>query len=129
MGLTSLCLVLVVLLAVGVLAASRLGTSIRMVAAQGVVLGILPALLHGRELGPHLVAFAAGAIAIKGWLMPWLLLRAMREAEVRREAEPFIGFSASLLLAGGLTGAAFLLADELPIPVPPDSQLLVGAAL
>ncbi len=129
MGLTNLCLVLVVLLSVGVLAGSRLATSIRLVAAQGVVLGLMPALLHERDIGVHLLAFAAGAIAVKGWLMPWLLLRAMREAEVRREVEPFIGFSASLLLAGGLTGAAFLLADELPIPVPGDSQLLVGAAL
>lgn len=128
MGATGLCLVLVVLLSVGVLAASRLATSIRLVAAQGVVLGILPALLHGGELGWHLLAFAAGAIAIKAGLMPWLLLRAMREAEVRREQEPFIGFSASLLLAGGLTGAAFLLAEELPIPVPGDWSLLVGAS-
>jgi hydrogenase-4 component E len=125
---TSICLILVVLLSVGVLSATRLATSIRLVAAQGVVLGILPPLVLGGRVGLHVVAFAAGAIAIKAVLMPWLLLRAMREAEVRREAEPFIGFSASLLLAGLLAGAAFLLADELPIPAP-DAPLLVGSAL
>lgn len=129
MGATSLCLVLVVLLSVGVVAVSRLATAIRLVAAQGVLLGIIPVLLNGGELGWHLLVFAAGAIAVKAGLMPWLLLRAMREAEVRREQEPFIGFSASLLLAGGLTGAAFLLADGLPIPLPADSSLLVGSAL
>ena len=121
-------LVLVVLLGVGVLAASRLATSIRLVAAQGFLLGLLPLLLHHGFGNLHLMLFAAGAIAVKAGLMPWLLMRAMREAEVRREAEPFIGFSASLLLAGLLVMGAFLLADELPVPTG-RASLLVGSAL
>lgn len=121
-------LVLVVLLGVGVLAASRLATSIRLVAAQGFLLGLLPLLLHHGFGNLHLMLFAAGAIAVKAGLMPWLLMRAMREAEVRREAEPFIGFSASLLLAGLLVMGAFLLAGELPVPTG-RAPLLVGSAL
>lgn len=121
-------LALVVLLGVGVLAASRLATSIRLVAAQGLLLGLLPPLMHDGFGNLHLVLFALGAIAVKAGLMPWLLLRAMREAEVRREAEPFIGFSASLILAGLLVMGAFLLADELPVPTG-GAPLLVGSAL
>lgn len=125
---TNALLVLVVLLGVGVLAASRLATSIRLVAAQGVLLGLLPLQLHHGFGSLHLMLFALGAIAVKAGLMPWLLMRAMREAEVRREAEPFIGFSASLIVAGLLVMGAFLLADELPVPTG-GASLLVGAAL
>ncbi len=125
---TNALLVLVVLLGVGVLAVSRLATSIRLVAAQGFLLGLLPPLMHHGFGNLHLMAFAAGAIAVKAALMPWLLMRAMREAEVRREAEPFIGFSASLILAGLLVIGAFLLADELPVSGG-GAPLLVGSAL
>ena len=125
---TNALLVLVVLLGVGVLAASRLATSIRLVAAQGVLLGLLPPLLHHGFGNLHLMLFATGAIAVKAGLMPWLLMRAMREAEIRREAEPFIGFSASLILAGLLVMGAFLLAEELPVPTG-GALLLVGSAL
>jgi len=44
--------------------------------------------------------------------MPWLLLRAIREADMRREMEPFIGYTASLLTGTLLTGVGFLLAAD-----------------
>ena len=53
---TNLILVLVVLTNLKLLGSSRLGASIRVVAAQGVVLGLLPILAHWHGA---VVAFAA----------------------------------------------------------------------
>ena len=53
-----------------------------------------------------LIFVAAVNLLIKGILLPCLLTRAMRQANVRRELEPFIGYSASLfliLLAAGIS--------------------------
>ena len=86
---TELILVLVMLTNLKLLGSSRLGASIRVVAAQGVMLGLLPVLAHVHELSLHFAALAVGTIALKGVVFPWLLFRALREAEVTREVEPY----------------------------------------
>ena len=93
---TNIILALVVLTNLKLLGSSRLGASIRVVAAQGVVLGLLPILAHRPELSWHFAALAAGTIALKGVVFPWFLFRAVREAEVTREIEPYVGYVPSL---------------------------------
>ena len=113
---TNIILALVVLTNLKLLGFSRLGASIRVVAAQGVVLGLLPILAHRQELSWYFVALAAGTIALKGGVFPWFLSRAVREAEVTREIEPCVGYSTSLV-AGVLTlGASFWMCTRLPMP-------------
>lgn len=73
MFITDLILALVVLTNLKLLGSSRLGASIRVVAAQGVALGLLPILAHWPELSVHFALLAAGTIAIKGVVFPWLL--------------------------------------------------------
>ena len=94
-----------------------LGASIRVVAAQGVVLGLLPILAHWQEFSVHFALLAAGTIAIKGIVFPWLLFRAIREAEIAREVEPYIGYAASLVTGAAALGASFWVCTRLPIPV------------
>ena len=113
---TNLILVLVVLTNLKLLGSSRLGASIRVVAAQGVVLGLLPVLAHWHELSVHFGLLAVGTIAIKGVVFPWLLFRAMREAEVAREIEPFVGYVASLVAGVAALGVSFWLCTRLPMP-------------
>jgi hydrogenase-4 component E len=113
---TNIILALVVLTNLKLLGSSRLGASIRVVAAQGVVLGLLPVLAHRPELSWYFVALAVGTIALKGGVFPWFLSRAVREAEVTREIEPCVGYSTSLV-AGVLTlGASFWMCTRLPMP-------------
>ena len=57
---TNLILVLVVLTNLKLLASSRLGASIRVVAAQGMVLGLLPVLAHVDELSLHFACHGRG---------------------------------------------------------------------
>ena len=112
-----------------VLASSRLRAGIRAVAAQGVVLGVLPVVLasDATEVG-HVAALAVGAAAVKGLAIPWLLARATRESRVSREAAPLLGFVPSLVLGALGIVAAVWLATDLPLPVP-GPPLLVPTAL
>ena len=117
MGWIEFILVLVVLTNLKLLASSRLGASIRVVARQGLILGALPLLAHQDALSLQHVALAAGSGVIKGGVFPWLLFRAVREAELTREVEPYVGYLTSLLAGVGALGAAFWMGTRLPVPV------------
>ena len=109
-----LVMIAVVLTNLALLGASRLPYAVRIVAAQGIVLGELPLVLHSDHRDLHTFVFAACAIGLKGLVFPWLLLRALREAEVRREMEPFLGYSSSLLLGIALLGVSLWIGARLP---------------
>lgn len=121
-------LVTVLLLNFFVLGTSRLRAVINASAGQGVALGALALLVH-----PHVdaetVLVAVGAALIKGLVIPWLLLRAMRDAAIRREVEPVIGFVPSLLLCAVGTGAALVFSSTLPLAPQHQGSLLVPASL
>lgn len=107
-------LVLVLVLNFYLLGTSRLRAVIAGSALQGVVLGVLAFVVHGHAaLDAFLVA--AGAMLVKGLIIPRLLNRAMRDAAIHREIEPFIGFIPSLLLGAIGTGVAVLFAQTLPL--------------
>jgi len=116
MFITNLILVLVVLTNLKLLGSSRLGASIRVVAMQGVVLGFLPLLAHWQELSVHFTLLALGTIFLKGVVFPWFLFRAIREAEIAREIEPYVGYAASLVTGAVILGLSFWLCTRLPIP-------------
>ena len=126
---TDLILVLVVLTNLKLLASSELGASIRVVAAQGVMLGLLPVLAHVHELSLHLAALAMGTVALKGVVFPWLLFRALREAEVTREVEPYVGYITSILIGLAALAASFWLGGRLPVSTVEPTSLLVPSAL
>ncbi|PKL45946.1 MAG: hydrogenase [Candidatus Riflebacteria bacterium HGW-Riflebacteria-2] len=78
------------------LGSSRLLVSIRMVAFQGILLGLLP-LFVTDHIGVAAVLLMLTNIGLKSILLPWLLTKALFESGTRREIEPFIGFGASIL--------------------------------
>jgi hydrogenase-4 component E len=107
-------LVLVLLLNLFLLGTSRLRAVIGGSALQGVVLGVLAFVVHGHAaVQPFIVA--AGAVVVKGFVIPRLLYKAMRDAAIYREVEPFIGFIPSLLLGALCTGLAVIFAQTLPL--------------
>lgn len=120
-------LVLVLLLNFFILGTSRLRAVIDGSALQGVLLGLLVIFVHG-GVGVPSVVVATAAMLIKGVLIPSLLHRAMREAAIRREIEPLVGYSASLLLGAIATGAAVLFARVLPLAPQHVGSLLVPAS-
>ncbi len=126
----SLVFILVVVIDLFLLASSRLGAAIRTVAIQGALLGTLPLLLlHERHSLGHALVLAGGALAIKGLLIPWLMFRAIREASIRREMEPIVGFVPSMVLGGIGIALAFAFAGRLPLPNGEAHAYLVPTAL
>jgi len=117
---TNLILVVVVLTNLKLLGSRRLGASIRVVAIQGVVLGLLPILAHLHELSVRFALLALGTIAIKGIVFPWLLFRALREAEVTREIEPYVGYVASLVVGVLALAVSFWICTSTQLRIPPD---------
>src|ERR1051325_5780012 len=125
-SLAQLILLLVVLTDFAVLGTSRLSACIRAIAAQGALLGVLPLVVEGAG-SLHAVALALGTVAIKAVLLPRFLRWAIREASVRREVEPLVGYMASFLLGTVALAIAFAVAARLPST--PGSSLLVPVAL
>ena len=106
------------------LASSRLPSVIRAAALQGMVLGILPLLLE-HEFQWLVGVVAVGTIAVKGFVIPHLLRRALRAANIDREVKPLIAFVPSLLLGAAATIGAVALGGALPLQAGQAGSLLV----
>ena len=103
-------LVVVLLLNLFALGNSRIPSVIRIVGFQGALLGVLP-LQHA---GIHAILLSLATILLKGIVIPWMLLRAMRAAQIRREMEPMIGY---LMLENGIFIFGMLLVEAMPFMV------------
>lgn len=125
---TDLCLILVALTNLAMTGLSSLGTCIRVMAIQGVVLGFLTVGVRHDAVSAHIAVLVAGVMVIKGLIFPRLLLRGIREANVRREVEPFIGFTMSLLIGTMSLPVAIWLGSRLPAIDPTVSPLVVPVA-
>lgn len=122
---SELLLLVVVLTDFAVLGLSRLSACIRAIAFQGLLLGLLPLVLS--PLAAHSVVLALGVILVKAIVLPWFLRWAIREASIRREVEPLLGYIPSMVLGGAALGVAFAVAARLPAG--PHGGLLIPVAL
>lgn len=109
------------------LASGRLPSIIRAAAMQGMVLGVLPLLMED-EFHWLVSLVAVGTIAVKGFVIPGLLRRAVRAANIDREVEPLIGYIPSLLFGAAATIGAVALADVLPLRPEHAGSLLVSGS-
>lgn len=126
---TDTLLVLLVLTNFMFFVASRLAARIRLTAIQGILVGLLTLLLQTGGLTLRTWLLAAGSAAIKAGVFPWLLDRAIRETNVRRTVEPFVGYTQSLLIGALLLGVSFWLGERLPLQATHIDTLAVPVAL
>jgi hydrogenase-4 component E len=96
-------LVIVVLLNFFLLGTSRIRALVQAAALQGTLLGLLPLLLSS-QLRLLSVFVAIATITLKGIVIPQMLFKALRDAQIKREVEPLIGFVPTMLL--GALGTA-----------------------
>jgi hydrogenase-4 component E len=108
--------------------ANRINKAIQVAVLQGVILGLLP-LAMGLWRIPHIVLMAAATVTVKGWLIPYLFRRALRQVKIDREVGPYIGYSASLVLCALGTGLSLILAHNLPMKAGTANTLLLPASL
>jgi hydrogenase-4 component E len=121
-------LVIVLVMNLFALGTSRILAVIRTVAAQGALLGVIPLLVH-EHLTPPAVLAAVAAIVLKGIAIPAIMIRALRDAQIRREVEPLIGLLPSIILGALATAFALLFAGQLPLVDRHAGALLVPTSI
>jgi hydrogenase-4 component E len=113
------------------LGTGRLRSGVTIVALQGLVVGLLPLLLHAGDGAVRPWVLAGGSMLLKGAVFPWLLRRILRESGTRREAEPFVGYTLSVAI--GIAAVIFAIwvgtRIALPGPLAADLSLVVPAGL
>ncbi len=111
-----------------VLGSSQLRTCIRCVALQGIVLGVLPFLAQHNGQVVSTLFLCTVTIGLKGIVFPRLLIRAIRDAEVRREVEPYVGYTISILVGLIALSVSAWLSSRLPVFGRTFSSLVVPVA-
>ncbi len=110
----------------------RLRQAIRLVAAQGWIVGLLPLLFwdwsSGHVPALHVWAIAVINAAVKGLALPALLLYAARKSKVTFELEPLVGFRLSQLVAFLIALASFALGKAMHIEETVASELAIPVA-
>lgn len=110
------------------LGVSRVRAAINVVALQGILLGLALMFVHP-EVGMRGFLLVAVMIVLKGMVIPALLRRAVREANIQHEIKPVGNFMSSLLLGALGTGLAMAFSDSLPLADEHSDLLLVPVAL
>ncbi len=121
--------VLIFLANLAMLGSSELGACVRMAAFQGMLLGLFTLIVRADALTARLIFLGVFSIGLKGLVFPFLLLRGMREAGIRREVEPFVGYVASILAGLAMLGASLWIAARFPVPGPSISPFVFPVAL
>ncbi len=94
------------------LGSSRMVTMIRIVALQGVILSVLPLLVHEHIQVSSIIA-SVSAIVLKGLVIPSIMVKALRDVSIKREVEPLIGFLPSMVLGAIGTGFSLLFLGQM----------------
>jgi hydrogenase-4 component E len=121
-------LVILLMMNLFALGTSRIHAVIRVVAMQGVLLGIIPLLVH-QHLTVPIAMMILAAIVIKAIVIPSIMLRALRDAQIKREVEPLVGFLPSIILGALATAFSLLFAGQLPLAQQHHHTLLVPTSL
>lgn len=121
-------LVMILMLNLFTLGTSRIQSTIRTVALQGVLLGFLPMVIHEHLTLPVIMA-ALTATILKGFIIPVMMSHALRDAQIKREVEPFIGLLPSIILGALATVFALLFASQMPLVDERLSKLIVPSAI
>ncbi len=116
--------VLLILSCLWLLGSSRLHVAIRVVAIQGVLLGVLPLVRSMGDIGFGIGVLGLSTIISKGILLPWLMNTCLRLSGIRKEIEPFVGFGPSLLCGTALLGLAVWITDRLQLTQVPQVLLI-----
>jgi hydrogenase-4 component E len=126
--LIDLVLIIAVALNFVALGVSRIRAVINAVALQGILLGVLPLLVHS-DIGLRGTLLALFTIGLKGFVIPRFLVYAMREADIQHEVRPVVSYIGSLLLGAVGTGLALVFSSTLPLAAQHTEPLIVPASL
>ena len=69
------------------------------------------------------------SVALKGYVIPKMLFRSLRSANIRHEVQPAVGFAASVVVGVILLGVSFWMASRVTLPFAPVSSLVLPVGL
>ena len=98
----------VLVCAVAVLWLTSVRSVVRVVAVQGVALGLVVVVLAAKHRDAGLMATAAVVLGVKGVAIPLLLGRVRGKDALAREGRPLVNVPASLVASATLIGLAFV---------------------
>lgn len=127
-SLLSVLCILVMVLNFVTLGASRVRAVVQVVALQGLLVGIMPLLVHENPNWRALLMTAA-TIATKVIVIPRLLLRLLRDSNSPRSVESLVGLTRSLLIGAAGTLLVLEFSKRLPLAASHSSGMVVPAAL
>jgi hydrogenase-4 component E len=104
-------------------------TTIRLYAAQSMLLGLVAATIAFSEHRDDLYITAVLTVALKAILIPWFLMRMIDRIGIHREIEPFLNVPASLLVSLALTVIGYRVSTGFPLGARGVSHHLIGVAL
>ncbi|MDD5069580.1 MAG: hydrogenase [Candidatus Omnitrophica bacterium] len=126
--LIDLIIVAIVLMNLMMLSSSRIRTCIRIVAVEGILVGLVPIIADINSITFSAIISSFFNITLKGFVFPWLLYRAAQEANIRKEVEPIGGYALSLLLGVILFLIATWLSTRLLYVKPLFSNIVVSVS-
>ncbi|MFA5138566.1 MAG: NADH-quinone oxidoreductase subunit K [Elusimicrobiota bacterium] len=106
-----------------------LNACVRAVALQGLVVGLLPLIMGGGSPLWRVAALTAVGMGIKGVVFPRMLSKLLRDVEVRREVEPFVGHGLSIALGVGAMGFSLWVSSKLGPLVAARNAWMISAGL
>lgn len=101
------CSLLILAGAIAIVGARRMHTVVSLYAFQSLTLGVVAALVAYHLEEPHIYVVAFLTVAIKAIAIPSVIHYVMRQIEIRREVESFLGVPSSLLVAALLVAMAY----------------------
>ena len=107
---------LVLVLQIAMVAQRWLVTNIRMFGAQSFLLAAIAATIAYFNHAPHLYVAAILTFLVKAMLVPGLLERLVEKIEIVQEIEPLINVPISVMISGGLTLVAYVVAESFHRP-------------
>jgi hydrogenase-4 component E len=109
------------------LASSRLLIYVKIIALQGFVLGVMTFLAQSEMTELRFIILGLGNIVLKSIIVPWLFIKAIHEARIRREVEPLVSYSLSLFFGIASFAASMWLASRLPGFSSRFTEITIGA--
>jgi len=120
-------IIFILLINLIILSSSRIRVCIKLMAVQGVLVALTPFIIP-HSVATEVVIASVLNIILKGMVFPWLLFRALQDANIRKEVEPVGGYPFSLLLGVAFFVMSFWLDSRLVYSKPVFSNLAVPVA-
>lgn len=108
--------IILILSCLFILGSSRPRIAIRVVAVQGIFLGMLPIIGSLHNLSYAILILAFSGIFFKGIILPMLMLKVVKQTGLQRENDPVVPFSASILIGVVLLGLSVWISTQMQLP-------------